>query len=304
MIKATNENIKALQTETRNVNSIDIDKKSTLEICKIINNEDKLVAFAVEKELDNISKVVDEVVESFKNGGRLIYTGAGTSGRIGLIDAVECRPTYSCPDEMVQCVMAGGKEAFVRAKEGAEDSKIDAVNDLKNINLSEKDILIGIAASGRTPYVIGAIEYAKSIGCKTVAIATVNNSKIGDVADLKIEAVTGAEVVTGSTRMKAGTAQKMICNMITTASMIKIGKVYNNLMVDVKATNEKLVRRACGIVQEITSEEESICMQKLQKYKNVKKAVVSILLQIDDEELIEELLNKNNNNLRNLIGDK
>lgn len=298
------EDIKSLSTEARNKNSYNIDTKSTKEILSIINEEDKKVAYLIEEELDDIAKVVDAVVDAFNNGGRLIYVGAGTSGRMGLIDAVECRPTYSVPDSMVMGIMAGGKEAFVRAKEGAEDSTDEAVNDLKNIQLSNKDIVIGIAASGRTPYVIGAIEYANMIGANSVAIATVKNSKIGMISKLKIEVNTGAEVVSGSTRMKAGTAQKLICNMISTASMIRIGKVYNNLMVDVAATNQKLIKRAVGIIQEITGASEELCLSKMNKYKSVKKAVISILLEIDDEDKIEELLNKNNNNLRNIIGDR
>ena len=298
------EDIKSLSTEARNENSYNIDTKSTKEILRIINNEDKKVAYAIEEGLDDIEKIVNAVVDSFNKGGRLIYVGAGTSGRMGLIDAVECRPTYSVPDDMVMGIMAGGKEAFVRAKEGAEDSKEEAVEDLKNINLSNKDILIGIAASGRTPYVLGAIEYANMIGCNTAAIATVKNSKIGAIAKLKVEVNTGAEVVSGSTRMKAGTAQKLICNMISTASMIRIGKVYNNLMVDVSATNQKLVKRAVGIIQEITNANEDVCIEKMNKYKNVKKAVISILLGIDDEKEIDELLKQNKNNLRNVIGDR
>ena len=298
------EDINSLSTEARNENSYNIDTKSTKEILRIINNEDKKVAYAIEEELDDIEKIVNAVVDAFNEGGRLIYVGAGTSGRMGLIDAVECRPTYSVPDEMVMGIMAGGKEAFVRAKEGSEDSKEEAVEDLKNINLSNKDILIGIDASGRTPYVLGAIEYANMIGCNTAAIATVKNSKIGNISKLKVEVNTGAEVVSGSTRMKAGTAQKLICNMISTASMIKIGKVYNNLMVDVSATNQKLVKRAVGIIQEITNACEDVCIEKMNKYKNVKKAVISILLGIDDEKEIDELLKQNKNNLRNVIGDR
>lgn len=298
------EDIKSLSTEARNKNSYNIDTKSTKEILSIINEEDKKVAYLIEEELDDIAGVVDAVVDAFNNGGRLIYVGAGTSGRMGLIDAVECRPTYSVPDSMVMGIMAGGKEAFVRAKEGAEDSINEAINDLKNIQLSNKDIVVGIAASGRTPYVIGAIEYANKIGANTAAIATVKNSKIGLISKLKIEVNTGAEVVSGSTRMKAGTAQKLICNMISTASMIRIGKVYNNLMVDVAATNQKLVKRAVGIIQEITGASEELCLEKMNKYKSVKKAVISILLDMDDEKKIEELLNKNDNNLRNVIGDR
>lgn len=298
------ENIRKLATEKNNINSIDIDKKTTLEICNIINSEDIKVPLKIKEELESIALVIDQVVIAFKKQGRLIYTGAGTSGRIGLIDAVECRPTFSCPDEMVQCVMAGGKDAFVRAKEGVEDSKEEAIKDLENIRLNKNDILIGIAASGRTPYVISAIEYAKKMGCVTASIATVKNSLIGKAADYKIEVETGAEVLSGSTRMKAGTAQKMICNMITTTSMIKIGKVYSNYMIDVNPTNDKLVKRATNIISDIAliSEEEALIL--LKKYKTVKNAVIASLLKIDDVNEIENLLKKYDNNLRAIIKEK
>ena len=233
-----NVNIKKITTEGRNQNTLDIDKVSTRDILVKLNNEDKTVAYAVEKAIDDITKCVDMVYEVFMNDGRLIYIGAGTSGRIGLIDAVECRPTYGVSPEMVQCLMAGGVGAMVQAVEGAEDSKTMAVEDLKRINLTSKDIVIGIAASGRTPYVIGGIEYAKAVGAKTASITTSANTVLSSLVDCPIEAVTGAEPITGSTRMKSGTAQKMICNMISTASMVKMGKVYGNLMIDVQATNE------------------------------------------------------------------
>ena len=294
-------NISKLSTEKRNVNSLDIDCKSSLEICEIMNNEDALVHLAVKEVLEDIAKVIDAAVISFRKGGRLIYVGAGTSGRIGLIDAVECRPTFSCNDEMVQCVLAGGPSAFISAKEGAEDDKLQAVEDLKKINLDSNDLVIGISASGRTPYVISAVDYAKSIGCVTASIATAMNSKIASHVDYKIEAVTGAEVITGSTRLKSGTAQKLICNMISTGSMIQMGKVYKNLMVDVKATNEKLVKRAVNIVKEITGESEEVCYEKMMQYKNAKKASLSILSGIDDEKELNELLEKNGGNLRKVL---
>lgn len=297
-----NVDIRKLSTENRNVDTIDIDVLSTNEICKIINNNDKTVALAVEKELDSIAKVIDMVVESFQSGGRLIYVGAGTSGRIGLIDAVECRPTFSCDDEMVQCVIAGGKDAFVRAKEGAEDDTNQAILDLKAIKLTPNDIVIGIAASGRTPYVISAIEYANSVGAKTASIATVKNSLIGEISNQKIEVDTKAEVITGSTRLKAGTAQKLVCNMISTTSMIKIGKVYSNLMVDVKATNEKLIKRAQSIVMEVTGCSEDVAIKKLEKYKNAKKAIVSIMCDVDNEKEIDKILEINKGSLRKVIG--
>ncbi len=294
-------NINKLSTEKRNTNSLDIDCKNSLEICEIMNNEDALVHLAVRNALEDIAKVIDIAVESFKKGGRLIYVGAGTSGRIGLIDAVECRPTFSCDDEMVQCVLAGGSGAFISAKEGAEDDADQAVVDLKNINLSQDDFVIGITASGRTPYVISAVDYAKSIGCKTGSIATAMDSKIAKHVDCKIEAVTGAEVVTGSTRLKSGTAQKLICNMISTGSMIQMGKVYKNLMVDVKATNEKLVKRAVNIVKEITGANEEVCLEKMMKYKNAKKASLSILSNIDDDKELSGMLNKHGGNLRKAL---
>ena len=211
-----NVDLKKIGTENRNQNTMNIDRVPTNEILRLINNEDKTVPFAVEKEIERIGALVDCVVEQFKKNGRLIYVGAGTSGRIGLIDAVECRPTYSCPDEMVQCLMAGGMKAMVKAVEGAEDSKEMAVEQLKEINLNENDVVVGIAASGRTPYAIGAVEYAKSLGCKTGSISTSANSEIGKVVDFPIEAVTGAEPITGSTRMKSGTAQKLICTYLYT----------------------------------------------------------------------------------------
>lgn len=294
-------NISKLSTEKRNVNSLDIDCKSSLEICEIMNNEDALVHLAVKEALEDIAKAIDAAVISFKKGGRLIYVGAGTSGRIGLIDAVECRPTFSCNDEMVQCVLAGGPSAFISAKEGAEDDKLQAVEDLKKINLDSNDLVIGISASGRTPYVISAVDYAKSIGCVTASIATAMNSEIASHVDYKIEAVTGAEVITGSTRLKSGTAQKLICNMISTGSMIQMGKVYKNLMVDVKATNEKLVKRAVNIVKEITGESEEVCYEKMMQYKNAKKASLSILSGIDNEKELNDLLEKNGGNLRKVL---
>ena len=229
-----------IKTEQRNEATKDIDLLSTLDILKKINNEDKKVALAVEKECEKIASLVDAVTEAISNGGRLLYMGAGTSGRVGIMDAVECRPTFGVPHELVQCLMAGGELAFVRAVEGAEDNKVLAVDDLKKINLNCKDVVIGIAASGRTPYVVSGIEYAKSLGCKTGCIVTSPNSILASIVDYKVEAITGEEVITGSTRMKSGTAQKMICNMISTATMIKLGHVYQNLMVDVLPTNEIL----------------------------------------------------------------
>ena len=295
-----NINIKKITTEGRNTNTLDIDRVSTKEIIIKLNNEDKTVAYAVEKAIDQIAVCVDAVYEVFMNDGRLIYMGAGTSGRIGLIDAVECKPTYGVSPEMVQCLMAGGMGAMVQAVEGAEDSKIFAVEDLKRINLTSNDIVIGIAASGRTPYVIGGIEYAKSIGAKTASISTSANTILSSLVDYPIEAVTGAEPITGSTRMKSGTAQKMICNMISTASMIKMGKVYQNLMIDVQATNEKLVARSISIIKEITGLDDIEAKNAHEKYGSVKKAIFGVLANIETEE-VENILNKHKGNIRKAL---
>lgn len=294
-------NLKNIGTEQRNPNTMNIDVLSTEEILKKINDEDKTVAYAVEKEIPNITKLVDKVVEAFNKDGRLIYIGAGTSGRIGIIDAVECRPTYGVSDEMVQCLMAGGEKAFIKAVEGAEDSKELAVEDLKNVKLTANDVVVGIAASGRTPYVLGGIEYAKSVGAITGCITTSPNSVLAASVDYPISAVTGSEAVTGSTRMKSGTAQKLVCNMISTASMIKMGKVYSNLMIDVQATNEKLVARARNIVMQITDVTEEVASEKIKKFGGVKPALLAILGEIDDVNKVNELLNKTKGHLRNAL---
>ena len=290
-----------IKTEQRNENSKNIDLLSTKEMLKIINKEDQKVAFAVEGALDQIEKLVDNVVEVFNNDGRLIYMGAGTSGRVGIVDAVECRPTFGVPHEMVQCLMAGGQNAFVQAVEGAEDNKEMAVEDLKNINLSEKDIVIGIAASGRTPYVIGGIEYAKEVGAKTACITTSKGSVLANLVEYPIEAVTGQEVISGSTRMKSGTAQKLICNMLSTGSMIKMGKVYGNYMIDVMATNEKLVARSYGIVSEITGCTLEEAKEKIEKYGTIKKALIAYFTGCEDLEVIEDALQSVKGNIRNAI---
>ena len=292
-----NVNIKKITTETRNPNTLDIDRVSTIEIVKKINNEDKTVAFAVEKVIPEIAKCVDMVYETFMNDGRLIYMGAGTSGRIGLVDAVECKPTYGVSPEMVQCLMAGGLPAMVQAVEGAEDSRTMAVEDLKRINLTNKDIVIGIAASGRTPYVLGGVEYARSIGAKTASISTSQNTILSSMVDCPIEAVTGAEPITGSTRMKSGTAQKMICNIISTSAMVKMGKVYGNLMIDVQATNEKLVARAVSILKEITALDDAAAKAAYDKYGSVKKAMLGVLAGIEPDE-VNKILDKHKGNIR------
>ena len=275
-------NLGKLTTESRNQNTLNIDKVSTSEMVKIINNEDKKVAEAVERELPQIAEAIDEIVERMHKGGRLIYIGAGTSGRLGILDASECPPTYGVSEELVQGVIAGGQEAIFRAKEGAEDSKELAAKDLKERKLTENDTVVGLAASGRTPYVIGGLEYANEIGALTVSVTCNADSDVSKAAKISIAPVVGAEVITGSTRLKSGTAQKLVLNMLSTGIMIKLGKVYGNLMVDLKLSNEKLVERAKKIVVEATGvnikEAESLLAET--KF-DVKLAIFMILSGLD-----------------------
>ncbi|PGS49847.1 N-acetylmuramic acid 6-phosphate etherase [Bacillus sp. AFS041924] len=279
-----------LTTEIRNERTSDLDQLSVDEFLKIMNEEDQKVALAVREQIPMISKVVQQVVEAFQNGGRLIYAGAGTSGRIGLLDAVECPPTFGTKPNEVVGLIAGGERAFIKAVEGAEDSEELGKEDLVQISLTKNDIVIGIAASGRTPYVIGALKYANEIGAKTVAIACNKGSKIGEVAFSKIEVDNGPEVLTGSTRLKAGTSQKLICNMISTASMIGIGKVYKNLMVDLQLTNIKLVDRAKRIIVEATGCDYETASNYLTKANNhTKVAIVMILTGMNYDEAITSL---------------
>ena len=274
-----------LTTESRNEDTLNIDKVSTLDMVKIINNEDKKVAAAVEAELPKIAEAIDEIVKGMHKGGRLIYIGAGTSGRLGILDASECPPTYGVSEDLVQGVIAGGKEAIFRAKEGAEDSKELAVEDLKNRNLNENDVVVGLAASGRTPYVIGGLEYANEIGAVTVSITCNKDSEVSKVAKISIAPVVGPEVVTGSTRLKSGTAQKLVLNMLSTGAMIKLGKVYGNLMVDVRATNEKLVERAKKIVCEATGVEREKAEDILKEADfDVKLSIFMILSELNKDE--------------------
>ena len=293
--------LKKISTESRNPHTFDIDVVSTIDILKKINNEDKTVAYAVEKALPSIAEVVDKVYNAFLNGGRLIYMGAGTSGRIGILDAVECPPTYGVDYNMVMCLMAGGEKAFIKAVEGAEDSFSQGKADLTNANLTSKDVVIGIAASGRTPYVIGGVHYANEIGATTACITTSANSIIASIVKHPIVAVTGPEPITGSTRMKSGTAQKMICNMISTASMVKMGKVYENLMIDVKATNEKLVSRSLSIICTILECDIEEAKELLTKYQTVKKVIFASFTSEEDLNVIDEYLNSEYGNIRKAI---
>lgn len=295
--------ISKITTETRNQNTKNIDLLSTKDLVKMINDEDKTIAYAVEKANDQIAVVIDQVTEVFNNGGRLIYIGAGTSGRLGVLDASECPPTFGVSPDMVVGIIAGGDIALRLAVEEVEDSKEEAVKDLKEHNISDKDILIGLAASGRTPYVVGALEYAKKKGIKTSCITTSANSLVAEIADYPIEAITGPETLTGSTRMKSGTAQKMIANMITTGAMIKLGKVYENLMVDVQMTNAKLVSRAVKIITDITEADSKKAKQYLDKYDSVKHAIFAIMSGIEERDKIDEILSRNSGNVRESLKD-
>jgi len=274
--------ITRLDTEQRNPNTGNIDKLGTLEMVKLINNEDQKVALSVEAVLPAIACAVDAIYERLRDGGRLIYVGAGTSGRLGLLDAAECPPTFSVEHDMVIALLAGGPAAFMKAIEGAEDSRELGANDLIATGFTAKDALVGIAASGRTPYVIGALEYARSVGGFTIGLSCTQNSEIAQVADVDISPQPGPEVITGSTRMKSGTAQKMVLNMLTTAAMIKLGKTYGNLMVDLKATNEKLVCRAANIVCTATGVSEERAKEELAKSEfSAKNAILMILANVD-----------------------
>ncbi len=267
-----------LVSEGRNPETMDIDLLPSLEIVQRINQQDQQVPLAVEKVLPEIAQAVDKITAAFKVGGRLVYMGAGTSGRLGVLDASECPPTFGVSDQMVIGLIAGGPEAILKAKEGAEDSPEFGVEDLKSINFSAKDVVVGIAASGRTPYVIGALEYANDIGATTVALSCNPDSTIADIAQIAISPVVGPEALTGSTRLKSGTAQKLVLNMLTTASMIRLGKSYQNLMVDVKATNKKLVARAARIVMQATDCDKSLATETLEKTDyDVKLAILMLL---------------------------
>lgn len=277
--------LRTIATEQRNPNTMNIDTLSTLEMVKLINREDHRVAEAVSQVTEQIARAVDLIADRLSRGGRLIYCGAGTSGRLGILDAVECPPTYSTDPELVQCLMAGGYGAIFKAVEGAEDSKELGIQDMKNISFTAADVLVGIAASGRTPYVLGCMEYAKELGASTVAVTCCPGSVLDTFADIGIAPAPGPEVVTGSTRMKSGTAQKMVLNMLSTGTMIKLGKVYGNLMVDVKPSNEKLIRRCVTIVCTATDCDEATATAALEACDyRPKAAIVMVLCRVSAEE--------------------
>jgi N-acetylmuramic acid 6-phosphate etherase len=295
------ENLELLTTESRNEQTMQIDMAKPMDILRIMNEQDQLVALAVKEVLPDVEAAVQFAYESFQKGGRLIYVGAGTSGRLGVLDAVECPPTFSTNPEMVQGLIAGGEGAFLKAVEGAEDDPELGVSDLKKLQLTKDDTVIGVAASGRTPYVIGALSYARSIGARTVALSCNKNAAISREADQSIEVIVGPEVLTGSTRLKSGTAHKMILNMISTSSMILLGKAYENLMVDVHVSNHKLKERAIGIIRKITgvSYEEAISALDAADLQ-VKTAIVMIKTNTTKQEA-EQFLTEANGYVKKAI---
>ena len=293
--------IKSLSTEGRNPNSMNLDQVSTLEMVKIMNNEDAKVAAGIATVLPQIATAIDRAAERFAAGGRIIYIGAGTSGRLGLLDGVELTPTYSVPSTRAFGIIAGGDEAVYKAIEGAEDSRELGLADIKAVELTPQDILIGLSASGRTPYVLAALEYAKKVGALTISVSANPNSEMATVADVGIDVAVGPEVITGSTRMKSGTAQKMVLNMISSGIMVKTGKVYQNLMINVQATNEKLVNRGIRIVSQATG----VSFEEAEKvfYESGERVNVAILMLELNVSSIEakKLLKEKDGNIANVI---
>ena len=286
------EDLKSIRTEQRNPETMHIDELSTLDMVRLINREDHRVAEAVAHVCPQIAQAVDIIAAHLHGGGRLVYCGCGTSGRLGILDAVECPPTYSTPPEMVVGLIAGGYPAIFKAVEGAEDNRDLGREDLTGISFCKNDVLVGIAASGRTPYVLGAMAYAKELGAPVIGVTCCPGSQIDTLADIGIAPTPGPEVVTGSTRMKSGTAQKMVLNMLSTGAMIRLGKVYGNLMVDVKPSNEKLIRRCVSIVREATGESEEAAVAALEKCQYACKPAIVMLLRGVDENAAKRLLSQ------------
>ncbi|MCQ8233508.1 N-acetylmuramic acid 6-phosphate etherase [Pectobacterium carotovorum] len=298
-----NLNLGKLVSEMRNPATMSLDQLSTLEMMHAFNQEDRKVPEAIALVLPAIAEAVDLAAASLQEGGRLIYLGAGTSGRLGVLDASECPPTFGVPHGLVIGLIAGGPGALLKAVEGAEDDPALGEADLKALNLTAADMVVGLAASGRTPYVIGALRYAHDVGCRTAAISCNPHSPIAQEAQVAISPVVGPEALTGSTRLKSGTAQKLVLNMISTCAMVKLGKVYQNLMVDVKATNVKLLDRACRIVVEATGAEREQAQQALMQADNEVKPAILMLLANIDVAAARERLKQHNGYLREaLIG--
>ncbi|MBY5946600.1 N-acetylmuramic acid 6-phosphate etherase [Photobacterium rosenbergii] len=291
-------------TESRNSASAEIDTLSTVDMLKVINQEDQKVALAVEAVLPEIAHAVDAIADAFMQGGRLIYSGAGTSGRLGILDASECPPTFGSKPEQVVGLIAGGHKAILKAVENAEDNRDMGAGDLQALGFSSKDVLVGIAASGRTPYVLGAMEYAKSVGATVACISCNPDSPMSQSADIAITPIVGPEVVTGSSRLKAGTAQKLILNMLTTGAMIRTGKVYGNLMVDVEATNAKLVERQKNIVMAATDCSREQAIDALDACNGHCKTAIVMLLAGVDANQAASLLDENQGFTRKAISSK
>lgn len=295
-------NLNGMTTERRNPRTMQLDMMSELEIVTAMNDEDARVPLAIAKKLPEIAQAARWAVEAFEQGGRLFYMGAGTSGRLGVLDAAECPPTFGVDPGMVVGLIAGGEEAFIKAVEGAEDSVQLAEDDLRSHNLTSKDFVVGIAASGRTPYVLGGLAYARNVGCRTAAIACNPGSAVGKAADLAIEVEVGPEVLTGSTRLKSGTAQKLILNMISTTSMVRTGKAYQNLMVDVMQTNEKLHTRAENIVMDATGVERAEARAAIDAAGGSVKCAITMLLANCTAAEAQSRLDAANGHVRTAIG--
>ncbi len=288
-------------TESRNSATTAIDKMSPIEIVRVMNDEDAKIASAVRAEEQHIAAAIEVITQRIKDGGRLVYIGAGTSGRLGVLDASECPPTFSTPPEMVVGLIAGGQAALTQAIEGAEDLPEQAVSDLQAVDFSVSDVLVGIATSGRTPYVLRALEYANELGAFTIGFSCNADSAVANVAQLAITPIVGPEVVSGSTRLKAGTATKMVLNMLTTGTMIRLGKTYENLMVDLTTTNQKLHERSVGIVRTFTSLDETAAAELLSQCGGeLKTAIVSQLAGINPN-AARDRLSTSNGHLRAAI---
>lgn len=288
-------------TETRNTKSAHLDEMTTQQILQLMHQEDQNIPDVIATQFNTIQQVIETAARVYLNGGKIIYIGAGTSGRLGVLDAAELVPTFNADPKRYFGLIAGGSKALTQAIEGAEDHRQQGADDLASVGLTAQDLVIGIAASGRTPYVIGALAYAQSLGAQTAALSCNTQALISQYADYAIEVPVGPEILTGSTRLKAGTAQKMVLNMISTATMIRIGKVYDNLMIDVQATNEKLVSRAIGIIQTIThlDEQESTKLYR-QAHQNIKAAIVMHFKSVSYSEA-QQLLSSHHGNVKSVI---
>ena len=298
-------NLEKLTTEAIHSESANLDEMSSLEIVELMNREDAKISAAVGDVKNSIAAAVDCIAERFRRGGRLIYMGAGTSGRLGVLDASECHPTFSTPPEMVRGLIAGGYQALTTAIEGAEDNSEAGANDLRGLKLAEHDVVMGIATSGRTPYVIGGLRYARSLGCATIGFACNGDSEVGREADIAIEVIVGPEVLSGSTRLKSGTATKMVLNMLTTGAMIQLGKTYGNMMVDLRATNSKLRARACRLVKLICGVTDTQASDALQLAQGeTKTAIVMLRCGVDAESARKRLAAASGHLKRALTADK